>query len=115
MHRFAGKLVRLAIICAALQYVALPANAGPASDLITKLNTVFIDIMQNAKALGYEGRYEKLEPALVEAYDFAEMTRVTTGRYWRGFTDDQKRQVIAVSPSSSTAQRRNWPTMPPGV
>ena len=32
-----------------------------------RLNTVFIDAMQNAKALRYDGRYEKLEPALVEA------------------------------------------------
>jgi phospholipid transport system substrate-binding protein len=75
--------------------IAPSANAGPASDLIAKLNAVFIDVMQNAKALGYQGRYEKLEPALVEAYDFPEMTRVTTGRYWRNFTDDQKQQVVA--------------------
>jgi len=95
MHRFAGRLARLAILFAALFYLAPPANAGPASDIIGKLNTVFIDVMQNAKALGYEGRYKKLEPALVEAYDFAEMTRVTTGRYWRSLTDDQKQQVIA--------------------
>ena len=95
MHRLAGRLVLLAILCAAFLYMAPPASAGPASDLIAKLNTVFIDVMQNAKVLGYEGRYEKLEPALVEAYDFAEMTRVTTGRYWRSFTDDQKKQVVA--------------------
>jgi phospholipid transport system substrate-binding protein len=95
MHRFVGRLVPLAIVVAALSCLAPAANAGPASDIIGKLNTVFIEIMQNAKALGYEGRYAKLEPVLVEAYDFAEMTRVTTGRYWRGFTDDQKRQVIA--------------------
>ncbi len=94
MHRFAGRLLRLAVLCAALLHIAPPANAGPASDIIAKLNTVFIDVMQNAKALGYEGRYKKLEPALVEAYDFAEMTRVTTGRYWRRFTDDQKQQAV---------------------
>ena len=28
-------------------------------------------------------------------YDFAEMTRVPTGRYWRSFTDDQNEQVVA--------------------
>ena len=95
MHRLAGRLVRLAVLCAAFLCIAPAANAGPASDLIAKLNTVFIDVMQNAKALGYKGRYEKLEPALVEAYDFKEMTRVTTGRYWRSFTDDQKKQVVA--------------------
>ena len=51
--------------------------------------------MQNAKALGYEGRYEKLKPAIVEAYDFSEMARVTTGRYWSSFTDEQKQKVVA--------------------
>ncbi len=95
MHRFAGRLAQLAILFAALLYPAPPANAGPASDIIGKLNTVFIDVMQNAKALGYAGRYKTLEPTLAEAYDFAEMTRVTTGRYWRSLTDDQKQQVIA--------------------
>jgi phospholipid transport system substrate-binding protein len=75
--------------------LAPPAHAGPASDLITTLNAVFIDVMKNAKALGYEGRYKKLEPALVAAYDFAEMTRVTTGRHWRSLTDGQKQQLVA--------------------
>lgn len=94
MHRSAGRLVRLAILCVVLQCIAPTAHAGPASDLVAKLNTVFIDIMQNAETLGYAGRYEKLGPALVEAYDFAEMTRVTTGRYWRGFSDEEKQRAI---------------------
>ena len=103
MHRFAGRLARLAIVCAALVGLAPPAHAGPASDLIAKLNTVFIDVMKNAKALGYEGRYQKLEPALAQAYDFAEMTRVTTGRHWRSLTDDQKQQLVAAFHDLSVA------------
>ena len=95
MLRFAGRLAQLTILIAVLLCLAPPANAGPASDLIGKLNTVFADVTQNAKTLGYAGRYEKLEAALVEAYDFPEMARVTSGRYWRGFTDDQKQQVVA--------------------
>ena len=95
MHRFVGRLVPLAIPFAALLSLAPPANAGPASDIIGKLNTVFIGVMQNAKSLGYEGRYKKLEPTLAESYDFAEMARLTTGRYWRDFTGDQKKQVAA--------------------
>jgi phospholipid transport system substrate-binding protein len=91
----ASKLARVAALVVALMYAGGPANAGTARDQIAQLNTVFTDVMQNAKALGYEGRYEKLEPAVVEAYDFTAMTRVTTGRYWRDFTDDQKKQAIA--------------------
>jgi len=92
MHRFTN---RLAILIAALLFLASPANAGPASDIIGKLNTVFTGVIQNSKTLGYKGRYKKLEPALTEAYDFAEMARVATGRYWSSFTDDQKKQVVA--------------------
>jgi phospholipid transport system substrate-binding protein len=95
MYRFASRATRLAILVAALSYLAPPANAGPASDTIGKLNTVFIDVMQNTKSLGYENRYKKLEPALAETYDFAEMTRVATGRHWRRLTDDQKQQLVA--------------------
>jgi phospholipid transport system substrate-binding protein len=103
MLRFAGRLVQLAILMAALSCHAPPAHAGPASDLIAKLNAVFIDVMQNAKALGYDGRYQKLEPILSEAYDFPEMTRVSTGRHWRELTDDQKKLVTATFEDYSVA------------
>jgi len=80
-----------------------PAQAGPASDVIAKLNTVFIGVMQNAKSLGYEGRYKTLEPALSEAYDFPEMARVSTGRHWRDLSDDQKQKVAAAFQDYSVA------------
>lgn len=104
MHRLAGRLVRLAILVSvALVLPGAPASAGPASDLIGKLNAVFLDVMQNAKTLGYDGRYKTLEPALADAYDFPEMTRVSTGRHWRDMTDDQKKQVTATFEDYSVA------------
>ena len=103
MLRFAGRLAGPAILMAALLWPVSPAHAGPASDLIAKLNAAFIDVMQNAKALGYDGRYQKLEPVLSEAYDFSEMTRVSTGRHWRELTDDQKKQVTAAFEDYSVA------------
>jgi len=103
MHRLAGRLVYLAILVAANACLAPAAQAGPASDLIAKLNTAFIGVMQNAKSLGYDGRYKTLEPALADAYDFAEMTRVSTGRHWRDLTDDQKKQAVAAFEDYSVA------------
>jgi phospholipid transport system substrate-binding protein len=103
MHGLAGRLVRLAILVAALSLPGAPANAGPAGDLIAKLNTVFLGVMQNAKTLGYDGRYKTLEPALADAYDFPEMTRVSTGRHWRDLTDDQRKQVTAAFEDYSVA------------
>jgi phospholipid transport system substrate-binding protein len=70
------------------------ASAASPKDLIQKLNATFIDVMKNAATLGYDGRYAALEPALTDAYDFPEMTRVSSGRYWRELTDAQKQQLI---------------------
>ena len=95
MHRFTSRLSRIAVLAIALVGLAGVAQAGSARDQIAKLNTVFTEVTKDAKTLGYDGRYEKLQPALIEAYDFDAMTRVTTGRYWRDFTDDQKKQAIA--------------------
>ena len=92
---FASRLIRVAAFAVALMYIGAPALAGTARDQIAKLNTVFTEVTRDAKTLGYDGRHEKLQPALVEAYDFAAMTRVTTGRYWRDFTADQKKQAVA--------------------
>jgi len=103
MHRLAGRPVCLAILLVALCCFAPAAQAGPPSDLIAKLNAAFIGVMQNAKSLGYEGRYKALEPALAQAYDFPEMTRVSTGRHWRELTDEQKQQVTAAFEDYSIA------------
>ena len=48
MLRFAGRPVRLAILVAALLYPASPANAGPASDVIAKLNAATNKALKSA-------------------------------------------------------------------
>jgi phospholipid transport system substrate-binding protein len=87
---------RLASLCFAVVLLLGPAGAfaGAPTDLIQKLNATFIDVMKNAATLGYDGRHATLEPVLSDAYDFPEMTRVSSGRYWRDLTDEQKQQLI---------------------
>lgn len=98
MQRLAGLLV---ILLATLQPAA--ARADSASDVIRTLNTVFIQTMQQAATLGYAGRYRALAPALADAYDFSEMTRVSTGRHWRQLTDPQRSQLVEAFTAYSTA------------
>ena len=95
---------RLACICfAAALVLPTAASAGPPTELIQRLNATFIGVMRDAATLGYEGRYETLEPALVAAYDFPEMTRVSSGRYWRELTDAQKQQLVETFTAYSLA------------
>lgn len=62
---------------------------------IEKLNAALLDVMQNAQALGYEGRYERLAPVLTEVYNFPIMAQISVGRSsWNGFDDAQRQQFV---------------------
>jgi phospholipid transport system substrate-binding protein len=88
--RFALWVAVLGLILAHPQASA----ATPASDSIAGLNAKFLDVMKNGETLGYAGRYRELEPILSQTFDFNEMARVSTGRYWNDMTDSQKRAVV---------------------
>lgn len=91
----------LAIILA----LAGPARAvaTPAGDVIGKLNGTFLQVMQNAAALGYEGRYKELEPVVADAFDFALMSRVAMGGQWQNLSDAQKQTLVDTFRRYSTA------------
>jgi phospholipid transport system substrate-binding protein len=103
MSRIASRMAVVGLlILSALQPLS-GARAGQPSEVIRQLNATFIEVMRNAAALGFDGRYRTLEPALAAAYDFPEMTRVSSGRYWRGLTDAQKEQAVEAFRAHSTA------------
>jgi len=103
MPRSFRRLACLGFAAATLLLGPPDAAAGPPADLIRKLNATFIAVMQDAAALGYEGRYETLEPVLSTTYDFPEMARVSSGRYWRQLTDAQKQQLVEAFKAYSLA------------
>ena len=50
-----------------------------------------VDTMKHGKELGIKGRYEKLKPAVEQAYDIADMTKFVVGPSWATLSpEDQK-------------------------
>jgi len=97
--RFVLWVAALGLICMQPQASA----ASPASESIAGLNAKFLDVMKNGEALGYTGRYKALEPVLGQTFDFSEMTRVSTGRYWNEMTDLQKQVLVDAFTAYSVA------------
>jgi phospholipid transport system substrate-binding protein len=97
-HRsaFLLRLMPAALMLALLIAVSGPARAmaTPATDLIDKLNSAFLQAMQNGPALGYDGRYKELEPAVSDAFDFQLMARIAVGRHWQELSDQQKTLLV---------------------
>lgn len=71
--------------------------------MIERLNAALLDVMRNAADLGYEGRYEELEPVLEESYDFPFMIRIAVGPAWRELGDDQRGRITELFTAMSIA------------
>ena len=82
---------------AAALLAALPAvahAADPAADRVEAFNRVLLDTMKGGKALGAQGRFRKLEPAVEQAFDLPTMTRVAVGPDWTALPPAQQQQLI---------------------
>jgi phospholipid transport system substrate-binding protein len=86
-----------AIALAALLLGALPAAADtdPATQTVQSFYDTLIDTMKHGKALGLNGRYEKLKPAVEQAYDLADMTKLVVGTTWPSLPASDQQALTA--------------------
>lgn len=67
-----------------------------AIEVVEELHTALLNTMQNADALGYQGRYETLTPVIQSRFDTPLIVKVILGRYWKELDEKQKLQFIAL-------------------
>ena len=89
------QLVLCGFVGAALLAPA-PARATQSpADAIRQFNAVLLDTMQHAQQLGAKGRYQKLEPAVLNTYDVPYMTHFSVGPSWATLPAEQRRRAAA--------------------
>lgn len=94
--------VALALVTAPLLPVALstaaPAQAAIAPDTpqtsVQQFYDTLLSVMKNASALGYQGRYDKLAPAVKSAFDLPLMTRLAIGPAWGTIKPDEQTRLV---------------------
>ena len=79
------------------------AQEGPPQVVVERLNGSLLEVMQEADRLGYEGRYERLEPVLAETFDFPFMAKVAVGRRWNELSEAQREQIVRLFSQMSVA------------
>lgn len=100
------KICRHAIVLALITY-GLTAwgndhlDAGKA--VVEKLHASLLQAMMEADALGFSGRLEILEPVLSETFDFATISRIVTGKYWKSLDEEERSGFIDVFVDLSAA------------
>lgn len=84
----------LALAALVLPVWAGAETKGSPSDTIDALHAVLLDVMKNAETLGYEGRAEKLTPAIPKYYDVAFMAEKSVGRYWNKASSSDRERFL---------------------
>lgn len=82
-----------------------PAQSNPdAVATVDRLHTALLEIMRDAEALGFEGRRARIEPVVLESFDFRFIIRFALGRYWSQLDESQKDGIVDVFSRWTVAQ-----------
>jgi phospholipid transport system substrate-binding protein len=74
--------------------VAFAQAAPEPGALIQKFYDTLLDCMKRGEALGFDGRYQLIEPVLNETFDVATMCKIAVGPEWTKMPGDKKGAVL---------------------
>ena len=89
----AGRLI--GVLCFAAVAVAVAADDA-ATKVVARLNAVLLDALEHAQQLGYQGRFDKIAPAVAETFDSDFMAEKAIGRYWKPLSDADRARWVAL-------------------
>lgn len=87
-------VIGLFLLCLAQVSAAEQETNAGAKQAVDKLNVVLIEVMKNAKQLGYQGRYKKLEPVVKETHEFDAIAQIALGNHWKNLDVGQKKAFV---------------------
>jgi len=71
-----------------------PAESSQPSQVIERLQSSLLSVMKQGNQLDYEHRYQLLGPIVTKSHDLPFIAKVTVGKYWATFEDDQKTMFV---------------------
>lgn len=87
--------------CAVVILLAFTGTYARAADpeapaTVEQFHETLLQIMRNAESLGFDGRYDTLEPVVQSNFDTPLIAKVILGRHWQSLNDEQKQQFINI-------------------
>lgn len=62
--------------------------------VVDALHENLISIMKDAEKLGYDGRFERLEPVISKLFDIPFMAEKSVGRYWKTVDEENRVRLL---------------------
>lgn len=99
-------LAKVVLLSALLYTGAAHAEATKeqlsAAELVDRLHETLLDVMKNSEDLGYQGRYDRLQPVVEDSFDFRTIARIVLGRYWKDLGEEQRMTFLETFSKLST-------------
>jgi phospholipid transport system substrate-binding protein len=89
--KYIFRLLKLSAICVFL--IGAPARSSVSETpqaIIQNLTGTLLRAMEQAKSLGYQGRYKMLAPVLTKSFDFSFMIQYAVGNSWKNLSAEQQ-------------------------
>lgn len=71
-----------------------PGAGADATQGVEELHANLLEVMQNAEALGYQGRHDQLAPVLPRLFDLPFMAEKSIGRHWKTASEEERRLLV---------------------
>lgn len=101
-NRF-STVVRELLVCGlgcvlAMGLAARPAaaDAAPARAVVAQLQEAMAGTLRDAATLGFQGRFDRLDPALRATFDLPFMAEKSLGRHWAGMAEGDRERWLRV-------------------
>jgi phospholipid transport system substrate-binding protein len=90
---------RLATLVATLTLALLIASSakagqGGAKAVVEAFHQVLLHVMKDADNLGFNGRYEAIDPVVKKSFDLPAMSHFSVGRYWSKLSAAERERLI---------------------
>jgi phospholipid transport system substrate-binding protein len=87
----------MALILAVTVQSPVRAAESPASRVIAQLDAVLLGAMRDADQLGFQGRIDRIGPAVDAAFDLPFMAEKSLGPHWAALSDSDKTRWVDLS------------------
>jgi phospholipid transport system substrate-binding protein len=68
---------------------------GAPTKVVDALHENLISVMKDAETLGYNGRFERLDPVISELFDIPFMAEKSIGRHWKAVDEENRAHLLA--------------------
>ena len=76
--------------------LCVPAESSQPSQVVEQLQHSLLSVMKQGNQLDYDHRYQILEPIVTKSHDLPFIAKVTVGKYWKTFNDEQKKSFMDI-------------------